>query len=72
VRIDRFKGIRTKCYQNPDGPIELYDLKSDIGEQTDVAADHPEIVEKMDRLLRDEHADSPLWDFNRAKRPKPR
>ncbi len=72
VRIDRFKGIRTKCYQNPDGPMELYDLKNDIGETTNVAADHPEIVEKMDRLLRDEHTDSPLWDFNRAKRPKPR
>lgn len=33
-------------------PGRLYDLKGDIGETTDVAASHPEIVEKMEALVK--------------------
>ena len=30
--------------------VELYDLKTDLSETTDVAAEHPEVVEKMSSL----------------------
>jgi arylsulfatase A len=30
--------------------LELYDLESDVGEQTNVAADHPEIVQRLQSL----------------------
>jgi len=30
--------------------LELYDLDSDVGEQNDVAAKHPEVVERLNRL----------------------
>lgn len=32
-------------------PTQLYDLTSDIGETTNVATDHPEIVERLTKLL---------------------
>ena len=43
--------------------IELYNLKDDIGETTDVAAQHPDIVQKMDRLMREQHVPSKEFPF---------
>ncbi len=40
-------GIPAKYEQRKLDKAELYDLKADIGEATDVAAQHPEIVEKL-------------------------
>ena len=48
VRQGPWKAVRLK----PDGRIELYDLRQDIGEQHDVAASHPEIVAQMDRIMK--------------------
>lgn len=35
-----------------DGTIELYDLESDLGERTNVAAEHPEKTAELHRLLK--------------------
>ncbi len=70
VRMGRWKGIRKNCYRNPQGPLMLFDLKTDLGETHDVAAEHPEIVRRIDEILRREHTDSPFWDF--AKKLSPR
>jgi arylsulfatase A-like enzyme len=43
----------------PDLRIELYDLNRDIGQQHDVAAQHPDIVARMEKLMREQHASSP-------------
>jgi arylsulfatase A-like enzyme len=47
VRIGNWKGIR----EGRGNPIQLYNLKSDIGEQTDVAGAHPEVVQEMERIM---------------------
>lgn len=47
VRQGKWKAVRLKA----DAPIELYDLETDIGEQSDVAADHPDVVAKMQQLM---------------------
>ncbi len=38
------------AYAFPTVPDALYDLESDIGETTDVAAEHPDVVARLDRL----------------------
>ncbi len=43
--------------------IELYNLKDDIGETRNVAADHPDIVAQIDRLMREQHTPSPEFPF---------
>ena len=49
---------------NPDVfKIELYNLKSDIGETNDVAADHPAIVKQMERTMRDARTPSEMYKF---------
>jgi arylsulfatase A-like enzyme len=47
VRMGNWKGVRL----NPRQPIELYDLKADIGERENVAARHKDIVAEIDRLM---------------------
>jgi hypothetical protein len=37
-------------YANPTVPTALYDLDNDVGETTDVSAQHPDIVRRLDEL----------------------
>lgn len=52
---DRWKAVRYKWRQDPDGPMELYDLQSDPGEQRDVAADHPDVVMRLNDFMCQSH-----------------
>ncbi|MBW1804469.1 MAG: sulfatase-like hydrolase/transferase [Deltaproteobacteria bacterium] len=52
VRMGRWKGVRLKTIKNPSGPIELYDLDKDLAEKNDIAAEHPAIVEKMNKAMK--------------------
>lgn len=63
VRMGRWKGIRRKCKQSLDGPIELYDLENDIGEQHDVAAEHPEVAARVAQIMAREHGPSERFSF---------
>ncbi len=56
VRLGDWKGVRRATLANP---IELYNLAGDLGETKDVAAQHPEIVQKIAAILRTAHIDSP-------------
>lgn len=55
---ERWKGIREK---RAVAPIQLYDLTNDLGEKTDVAAQHPELVARIAELMRTEHVDNEFW-----------
>ncbi|MGN6547406.1 MAG: arylsulfatase [Aureliella sp.] len=54
----RWKGIRSGA---PDAPIALYDLKSDVAEKNNVAAQHPELAQKIGDYLATARSDSPDW-----------
>jgi arylsulfatase A len=57
VRFGDWKAVRN----GPGKPIELYDLKTDTGEEHDVAAEHAELVAKAETLLKSAHRDDPNW-----------
>jgi arylsulfatase len=44
-----------------NGKIELYDLDKDAGETRNIAGSYPEIVTKVDEIMKREHLVSPLW-----------
>jgi len=57
-------GYYSKAEDNPAIPTPLlYDLHADIGETTDVAKEHPEVVERLSSLL--ETARSEIGDYDR-------
>jgi arylsulfatase A len=53
-------------------PIELYDLKNDVAEARDVAAQNPEVVKRFEAFLKSARTDSTLWPIREnVRRPNP-
>jgi arylsulfatase A len=59
------RGARTADWKfvhpNADSPVELYDLTTDLGEQTDVAADHPQIIASFENWFQTNRTPSRTW-----------
>jgi len=47
VRMGNWKAVRN----DPDRPLELFNLESDIGETTDVSSRHPQVMRKIEEYL---------------------
>jgi arylsulfatase A-like enzyme len=57
VRDGRWKAVR-----NDAGlPVELYDLKEDVGEQRDLAGQHPDAAARMAGLMEEMRTESEHW-----------
>jgi len=54
VRLGDWKGIRLAHNK----PIELYNLKTDLGEMNNIADKHTDIVKKVDEIMRTDRFDS--------------
>ncbi len=66
VRLGRWKGVRLGGHDDPDAPIELYDLDADPGETLDVAAEHPDVIERLRAVMRSRtEARLTEWNFAR-------
>ena len=63
ARIGDWKAVKL----SPTTPLELYDLKSDIGEAKDVAGQHPEEVARCEEFLKSARTESELWPIRPAK-----
>ncbi|UCC98701.1 MAG: arylsulfatase [Phycisphaerales bacterium] len=61
VRMGDWKGVRQNVAKNPDGPIELYNLKNDVGETKNVADRNPAIVERIEEYMKAAHVPSEHW-----------
>ena len=57
VRTGDWKAVRLALGQ----PLELYNLKTDLGETNNVAAAHPDVVAKVEAYLQTARTDSPRW-----------
>jgi len=61
VRMNDFKAVRQRLKTPQPGAWELYNLKSDPNEQTDLAGQHPELIAKAETILRDQVAENPVF-----------
>lgn len=48
--------------------LELYNLATDISETNNVVEEHPEVVEKMVRMMGEARTDSPNWPLTEAEK----
>lgn len=67
VRMGKWKAVRFGLNE----PLELYDLSTDIGEQHNIAAEHPEIVAKIEEYLKTARVDSKEFPI-RERKNKPK
>jgi arylsulfatase A len=63
VRMENWKGVKLNVDKNPDAMMELYDLSKDIGETTDLAPSNPEIVKKIEGIIKQQHIPSKDFPF---------
>ena len=70
VRMGRWKGIRTNVAKQPGAAIELYDLERDPREATNVATQNPDVVQRIEAIMKQSHTPStiPRWNFTTAAR----
>ncbi|MDQ3650524.1 MAG: N-acetylgalactosamine-6-sulfatase, partial [Acidobacteriota bacterium] len=57
VRMGQWKAVRHGLNQ----PLELYNLRNDIGEQTNVAGKHSSVVAKIEAYLKRARTESERW-----------
>ncbi|MEJ7778974.1 MAG: arylsulfatase [Daejeonella sp.] len=66
IRVDDWKAIR----HDPAGKTQLYNLKNDVTENNDVAAQHPLIVAKMEEMMNSARIPHDLWPLKSSNSSK--
>jgi arylsulfatase A-like enzyme len=65
VRMGKWKGIRKDILKG-NTEIDLYNLETDLTEEQNVASENPEIVEKIRRIMKNEHSQAEIERFRMA------
>lgn len=65
VRFGDWKAIREPMH---DGKMQLYHLGKDIGEETNVASEHPDLVKKAAAFMDEAHRPDPKWQIRGRRR----
>ena len=62
VRLGKWKGIRKNIFEG-NLIVELYDLNNDIMEQNNIASQYPEVIKRIENIMKLEHIPSTLEQF---------
>ncbi|MBW8326093.1 MAG: arylsulfatase [Prolixibacteraceae bacterium] len=63
LRMGNWKLVRYQALTPDQATTELYDLNSDVGEERNIASQHPELVAKMIRILNQSRVSSEIFTF---------
>jgi arylsulfatase A len=61
--MGNWKLVRNNIDKSPQSEPELYDLKADPGESVNLALANPEIVKKMEGIMKQAHIPSKDFPF---------
>jgi len=65
VRMGKWKGVRLNVFENPDAPVELYNLEEDPSETTDVSGSFPDVVKRIEEIMNEAHKPDPNWPLTK-------
>jgi len=63
ARMGNWKAVKLNIDKTPQGVTELYNLSTDIGETNNIALSNPEIVKKMEEIIKQAHTTSEIFPF---------
>lgn len=65
IRLGNFKGVKSNMKKDKDAKWEIYDLKNDEKETTDISNLHPELAKQFEAITKKEHQPSHIreWEF---------
>lgn len=65
IRMGDWKAVKTDLRKTPNNPWQLFNLKTDRNETTDVATQHPDLLKKFDQIVKNEHQETNVaaWQF---------
>lgn len=63
VRMGRWKAVRLHAMDAAMATTELYDLDNDPTETRDVAAEHPQIVQRLTAYMQEAHEENAVFPF---------
>jgi len=63
IRIDKWKGIKRDLLKGTSN-LSLYDLSKDPKELNNIANNHPDLVDKMEKFLIEAHKKAAIETFN--------
>jgi arylsulfatase A-like enzyme len=71
VRFGKWKAVQLnlKGVGQQDG-VELYDLSKDLGEENNIAEDHPDVAQRAREYFAAAHTPSEFWSFGAKKKRK--
>lgn len=65
IRIGQWKGVRSNMKKDRGSAWEVFDMVNDPKETTNLASQHPELIQRFDAILKKEHQPSHIrdWEF---------
>lgn len=71
IKNGRWKGVKTNVKRGNTN-WEVYDLKNDLAESNDLAAEHPDMITEFERIVLKEHKRATVveWEFVNKNWPK--
>ncbi len=64
ARMGNWKAVKRDINKVPQGNTELYDLSVDDVETNDISASHPDIVKRMEEIMKEAHIPSDIFQFS--------
>jgi len=65
IRMGDWKSVRLGVSRNPQAPMELYNLRTDQQESRNIAAEHPEVISQMEKILQNARTESSIFRLYR-------
>lgn len=65
IRMGDWKGVKINVRKNPKADWQLFNLKADRNETTNIASQHPGLIRRLDAIQEKEHQHSHIreWEF---------